>query len=76
MTVFVTHHQGETLEDAYRRSDGDEFGYQIPVELIERMEAAVKAMDEATGAIRLYIAEHDVPEVDIETGEPNTEECW
>lgn len=69
LTEYVTHHEGETLEDTYRRSDGDEFGYQIPAALIEQLEAAEAARAAAVEAVRAYITDNDVPEVDIETGE-------
>jgi hypothetical protein len=66
VTDYVTHHEGETLEDAYRRSDGDEFGYLVPEELIERREAAERALDDANGAIRRYIKDNNVPEVELD----------
>jgi hypothetical protein len=65
VTVFVTYHGSETLEDAYRRSDGDEFGYPVPVELIERREAAERDLNAATDAIRRYISVNDVEEVEL-----------
>ena len=43
------------FENAYRRSDGDEFGYQVPEELIRRREAAQRELDAADKAIRDYI---------------------
>lgn len=64
-TVLVTHHEGETLEDDYRRTDGDEFGYEIPVVLLERLEEARRELDAANDAIRRYIADNDVPEIEV-----------
>jgi hypothetical protein len=63
VTAFVTYH-GD-FEGAYRRSDGDEFGYLVPVEPIQRREAAAKALDEANEAIRSYIQQNDVAEVEL-----------
>lgn len=40
MTDFVTYHGSETLENTFRRSGGDEFGFRIPENLIERLELA------------------------------------
>lgn len=63
MSDFVTHH-GD-FEDAYRRSNGDEFGYRVPVDLIERREAAEQKLREANDAIRSYIEQNEVPEVEL-----------
>lgn len=65
-TVHVTYHGSETLEDTYRRSDGDEYGYAIPSELIERLEQAKKTCNEAVEAIRRYIEDNGLPEVELE----------
>jgi hypothetical protein len=40
VTDFVTYHGSETLENTFRRSGGDEFGFRIPENLIERLEHA------------------------------------
>jgi hypothetical protein len=66
MTAFVTYHGSETLEDTYRRSDGDELGYEIPVGLIARLEDAKKVCDEAVEAIRRYIESNRVPEIELD----------
>jgi hypothetical protein len=71
---FVAYQGSETLEDTFRRSDGDEFGYQIPDELIIRLETLDRAREGAIGAIKRYIEERQVPEVDLETEEPTGEE--
>lgn len=64
--IYVTRHEGETLEDTYRRSDGDEFGYLIPEALIERIEVATAEHQAAVEAIREHITRHGVPEVEID----------
>ena len=74
MTDFVTYHGGESLEDTFRRSDGDEFGYEIPDELIARLETFDRARQGAINAIKRYVEERRVPEVDLETEEPTGEE--
>ncbi len=74
MTDFVAYHGSETLEDTFRRSDGDEFGYRIPDELITRLETFDRAREGAVRAIKQYIKERRVPEVDLETEEPTDEE--
>lgn len=68
--AYVAHHEGETLEDTYRRADnGDEFAYPIPAELSDQLETAQNALDQAVTAVRRYIAEHDIQEIDLATGE-------
>lgn len=74
MTDFVTYHGSETLEDTFRRSDGDETGYQIPDELILRLETLDRARQGAINAIKRHIEEQRVPEVDLETEESTGEE--
>lgn len=74
MSDFVSYQGSETLEDTFRRSDGDEFGYEIPEELITRLETLDRARQGAIHAIKRYIEEHQVPEVDLETEEPTGEE--
>lgn len=69
-SAYVAHHQGETLEDTYRRTDcGDEYGYLVPAVLVDDLEAAQAALDQAVAAVRRYITEHDIQEVDLATGE-------
>jgi hypothetical protein len=63
---YVTYH-GD-FEDAYRRSDSDEFGFLVPEDLIRRREEAEQALDAANDAIRRYITENDVPEVELFCG--------
>jgi hypothetical protein len=75
VTDFVTYHGSETLEDTFRRSDGDEFGYRIPDELISRLETLDRARQGAINAIKRHIEEQGVPEVDLEIEEPTGEEC-
>jgi len=70
---FVTYHGSETLEDTFRRSDGDEVGYKVPAELIVRLEALDRARQGAIGTIKRYVEERRVPEVDLETEEPTGE---
>jgi hypothetical protein len=72
--TFVTYHCSETLEDTFRSSDGDEFGYQIPSELITRLESADRARSAAIAAIKRHIEEQRIPEVDLETEESTGEE--
>ena len=61
---YVTH--WEDGEDTYRRSgSGDEFGYYVPEALIARREAAEAELDAADEAIRRHIADHDLPEVEL-----------
>lgn len=74
MTDFVTYHCSETLEDTFRRSDGDETGYQVPDELITRLEMLDRARQGAINAIKRHIEENAVPEVDLETEEQTGEE--
>jgi hypothetical protein len=74
VTDFVTYHGSETLEDTFRRSDGDETGYRIPVELVIRLEMWDRERKSAIDSIKRYIEEHRVPEVDLETEEPTGEE--
>lgn len=74
MTTFVTYHGSETLEDTFRRSDGDEYGYEISAELLARLEAADRARNDAITAIKRHIEEHRIPEIDLETEEPTGEE--
>jgi hypothetical protein len=74
MTDLVTYHGSETLEDTFRRSADDEFGYRIPTELITRLEAAEREREDAIDAIKRHIEEHHIPEVDLETEEPTGEE--
>jgi hypothetical protein len=73
MSDFVTYHGSETLEDTFRRSDGDEFGYQVPDELITRLETFDRARQGAINAIKRYIEERHVPEIDLETDAPTGE---
>lgn len=61
---------GDETPYPYRRPNGDEFGFEVPVELIERLDAAARAHDAATEAIRLYIEEYDVPEVELDEVAP------
>lgn len=74
MTDFVTYHGSETLEDTFRRSDRDETGYQIPDELIIRLEALDRARQGAINAIKRHIEEQGVPEVELDTEEPTGDE--
>lgn len=74
MTGYVSYHGGETLEDTFRRSDGDEFGYQIPDELIARVEAAERVRQAAINAIKRHIEDQQIPEVDLDSEEPTGEE--
>jgi len=74
VTDFVTYHDGETLEDTFRRSDGDEFGYQVPVVLIDHLEALDRARQAAVNAIKVWIANHRVLVLDLDTEEPTGEE--
>ncbi len=74
MTDFVTYHGSETLEDTFRRSDGDEFGYRILSELINRLETLDRERQDAINAIKRHIEERRVPEVDLETEEPTGED--
>jgi hypothetical protein len=74
MSDFVTYHGSETLEDTFRRSDGDEVGYAIPWPLIAQLEATTAAYEGTVNAIKLHIEEHQVPEVDLDTEEPTGEE--
>ena len=73
MSDYVTYYGGETLEDTFRRSDGDEFGYQIPADLVTGLEALDRARQAAITEIKRYIEEHQVPEVDLDTEEPTGE---
>ncbi len=74
MTDFVTYHGSETLEDTFRRSDGDEVGYRVPVELISRLEQFDRARQGAINAIKRHIEDRQVPEVELDTEEPTGEE--
>ncbi len=74
MTDCVTYHGSETLEDTFRRSDGDETGYEIPAELIQRLETFDRARQAAINEIKRYVVEQRVPEVDLETDEPTGED--
>lgn len=65
-TTWVTHHEGETCEDTYRRTDGDELGYLIPANLIDDVEAAQERLDAAITAIANYITDHDIAEQPID----------
>jgi len=71
---FVTYHGSETLEDTFRRSGGDEFGYRIPDELITRLETLDRERQEAIDAIKRHIEQHQLPETDLEAEEPTGEE--
>lgn len=53
------------FEDAYRRADGNEFGYRVPEHLIRRREAAQRDLDHANQAIRVYIEANGVREVEL-----------
>lgn len=74
MTDFVTYHGSETLENTFRRSDGDEVGYRIPDELITRLEVLERARQGAINAIKRHIEENRIPETDLDTEEPTGEE--
>lgn len=74
MTDFVTYHGSETLEDTFRRSDGDETGYEVPVLLIDHLEALDRARQDAVNAIKVWIENHRVLVLDLETEEPTGEE--
>ncbi|GAA0583189.1 hypothetical protein GCM10010172_80300 [Paractinoplanes ferrugineus] len=74
MTDYVTYHAGETLEDTFRRSDGDETGYAIPWPLILQLESTKAAYESTVAAIKQHIEDHQVPEVALETEEPTGEE--
>ena len=63
VTQYVTHH-GD-FEDCYRRSDGDEFGYPVPAELVDQLEAAERALRAANDAIQNYLEDNAVAEVEI-----------
>lgn len=65
MTDFVGY-LGDETPYPYRRPDGDEFGFEIPAELIERLDAAEGEHDAATEAIRRYIEDNQVPEVELD----------
>ncbi|MFC4066758.1 hypothetical protein [Actinoplanes subglobosus] len=54
------------FEDAYRRVDGDESGFLVPEQLIEARETAQRILDAANQAIRRYIDDNDVAEVDLD----------
>lgn len=74
-TAYVAHHQGETLEDTYRRADcGDEYGCQVPRELVDDLETTQAAADAAVEAVRRYIAEHNVEETELDTTAPEPED--
>ncbi len=74
MSDYVTYHGSETLEDTFRRSDGDEFGYRVDGDLIARLERLERERQAAIAAIKRYIEERHVPEVELETNEPTGEE--
>lgn len=74
MSDFVTYHGSETLEDTFRRSDGDEFGYRVPEVFIARLEYLDQARQDQIAAIKRYIEERRVPEVALESQEPTGEE--
>lgn len=74
MTDFVTYHGSETLENTFRRSDGDECGFRIPGELIIRLEMADREQEAAVTAIKRYIEDQQVPEMELDTEEPTGEE--
>lgn len=74
MTDFVTYHGSETLEDTFRRSTGDEYGYRIPDDLIARLETLDRARQDAINTIKRYIEHRQIPEVDLETEEPTGED--
>jgi hypothetical protein len=73
LSTFVSYHGSETLEDMFRRSDGDEFGYRIPDELITRLETLDRARQGAIDAIKRHIEEQGVPEIDLDTEDPTGE---
>ena len=64
MTGIVAY-LGDETSYPYRRCDGDEVGLAVPDELIARLEDAEREHDAATEAIRLYIEQHNVPEIDL-----------
>lgn len=72
--TWASYHGGETLEDTFRRSDGDEFGYWIPAELLDQLEAADRARSVAVTAIKRHIEQHRIPEIDLDTEEPTGED--
>jgi hypothetical protein len=72
--AWVSYHAGETLEDTFRRSDGDECGYRIPSGLLDRLEAAERDLESAITAIKRHIEEHRIPEVDLDSEEPTGED--
>lgn len=74
MSDYVTYHGSETLEDTFRRSNGDEFGYQVADELITRLETLDRARQDAINAIKRHIEERGVPEIELDTEEPTGEE--
>jgi hypothetical protein len=66
VTAFVGYIGDETPYPYRRDIGGDEFGFEVPVELIERLDAAQKAHYAATEVIRRYIEDNDVPEVELD----------
>jgi hypothetical protein len=67
---YVTYHCSETLEDTFRRSDGDEVGYRIPEHLISRLETLEQDRHDAIAAIKRHIVAQRVPELDLDSEEP------
>lgn len=67
MTAFAyVAHVGDETPYPYRKDTGDEeFGFRIPADLIERLDAAEREHDAATEAVRRWIEEHEVPEVEL-----------
>lgn len=66
VTAWVTHHEGETYEDEYRPTVTDQFGYEVPTDLVLRLAAAIRELAAANEAVKAYLEANGVPEIDLD----------
>lgn len=64
--IGIVGYDGDETPYPYRRNDDLATGFEVPVDLIERLVAAEREHDAATEAIRRYIEQHHVPEIDLD----------
>jgi hypothetical protein len=63
--IGIVGYEGDETAYPYRCDGNLDTGLEVPTELLERLVAAEREHDAATAAIRRYIADRDVPEIDL-----------
>lgn len=53
----------------YTSTDGQQYGYQVPEQLVRQVVAAEKAHREACDNVRAWVTTYQLPLIDLDSGE-------